>query len=362
MEKINLSEAYIDGDIKKAVMDVLDSGRYIRGENLQKFEQEFAEFCSAKHAVGTSSGTAALLLSLLALGISRGDEVIVPSHTFIATASPVLFLQAAPVFVDINPETYTIDAGRIEENITKKTRAIIPVHLYGHPADMDAINEIAEEHNLHIIEDACQAHGALYRDKKVGAIGDCAAFSFFPSKNMTVCGDGGMVVTDNEELAEKIAMLRDHGRREKYAHELLGLNFRLSEIHSAIGRQQLKHLPEWIEKRRTLASYYNRLLDGVEGIRTPAEKSWARHVYHLYVIRSSQRDVLMKYLNEGGISTGIHYPIPVHRQPCMHGIAKSKLPDTEACAKEILSLPMHPGLTEDKVKYIADKIKAFMRQ
>lgn len=362
MEKISLSEAYIDGDIKKAVMDVLDSGRYIKGENLQRFEQEFAEFCSAKYAVGTSSGTAALLLSLLALEIGRGDEVIVPSHTFIATASPVLFLHAVPVFVDIDPETYTADTQRIEENITKKTRAIIPVHLYGHPADMDAINEIAEEHNLHILEDACQAHGALYRGKKVGAIGDCAAFSFFPSKNMTVCGDGGMVVTNNEELAGKIAMLRDHGRRDKYTHELLGLNFRLGEIHSAIGRQQLKHLPEWIEKRRTLASYYNRLLDGVEGIRTPVEKSWAKHVYHLYVIRSSRRDALMRYLNDNGISTGIHYPIPVHKQPCMRNIAKIKLPATDAAVSEILSLPMHPGLTEDKVKYTANKLKAFMRQ
>lgn len=357
--KVNLSEMYVDDEIKKSVSDVLDSGVYINGEQLQKFEKEFAELCSTKYAVGVSSGTSAILLSLMALGIDRGDEVIVPPHTFIATATPLLFLGGKPVFADIDPETYTIAPDEIEKKITEKTRAVIPVHLYGHPADMEPINDLAHDNDLYIIEDACQAHGSLYKNKKVGSLGDIACFSFYPSKNMTVCGDGGMVTTNNEKLAEKISMLRNHGRKEKYIHEMLGLNFRMGEIPAAIGRQQLRHLGEWTEKRRSAAERYNKLLSDVHKIATPVEKKWARHVYHMYVIRTTEREELMKHLKDCSISTGIHYPVPVHKQPIMKSRPDVILPVTEKYAAEVISLPMHPRLTQAQIKYIASKIKDY---
>ncbi|MDI6639830.1 MAG: DegT/DnrJ/EryC1/StrS family aminotransferase, partial [Methanocellales archaeon] len=343
--------------------EVLDSGRFVKGGVLRKFEGEFRDFCSAKYAIGLSSGTAAILLSLIAVGIGKGDEVIVPSHTFIATATPILFLGAKPIFVDIDLETYTIDPIDVGDKITDRTKAIIPVHLYGHPSDMDPIIDLAQDNGFHVIEDSCQAHGALYKNEKVGTIGDIGCFSFYPSKNMTVCGDGGMVVTNDEELADKIYMLRDHGRREedKHLHRILGLNFRLSEIHSAIGRQQLKHLPEWIEKRRKVADLYTKLLEDVGQITTPIEKGWARHVYHLYVIRTPQRDGLREHLEKSGVGTGIHYPLPVHRQPCMGDSRYLALPNTEKCAREVLSLPIHPQLTEGQVEYVVNTIKAWRR-
>ncbi|MDF1534605.1 MAG: DegT/DnrJ/EryC1/StrS family aminotransferase [Methanosarcinaceae archaeon] len=355
---INFSEMYVDSDIKKAVEQVLDSGRYIKGDNLRQFEREYADFCGTKYGVGVSSGTSAILLSLMALGIKKGDEVIVPSHTFIASASPVKFLGATPVYVDIDLQTYTIDPAKIEAAVTKNTKAIIAVHLYGHPADMDPIKETAKKHDLTIIEDACQAHNAEYKGKKTGFIGDIAVFSFFPSKNMTVAGDGGMVTTSNEELAKKISMLRDHGRTDKYIHDMLGLNFRLSEIPAAIGRQQLKHLNDWTDSRRRAAEKYNKLLDGV--VETPTEAQWAKHVYHLYVIQTADRDGLSKYLNDNGISTGIHYPVPVHKQPCMDA-GTINLPVTDACVDRILSLPMHPQLTDEQIEYIAEKIQEWAK-
>lgn len=357
--KINLSVMYMDDQIKKAVIDVLDSGRFIKGEQLKKFEHEFAAFCSAKYTIGVSSGTAAILLSLMALGIGKGDEVIVPSHTFIATATPILFLGAKPVFADIDAETYTINPKSIDECLTSRTKAIIPVHLYGHPADMDQINDMAQDNELYVIEDACQAHGALYKGKMTGSLADIACFSFFPSKNMTVCGDGGMVTTNNMELAEKVSMLRDHGRKEKYIHEMVGLNLRMSEISAAIGRQQLRHLSVWNEKRRHVAKLYNQLLSGIDKIVTPVEKEWARHVYYMYVIRTKQRDKLAEYLRDNGISTGIHYPVPVHQQPIMKAYSNS-LPVTEKIVDEILSLPMYPQLTDTQIKFIIDIIETFI--
>jgi len=356
---ISLSKIYVDDDIRRAVIEVLNSGQYIKGENLQSFEGEFANFCGTKYAVGVNSGTSAILLSLIAIGLKEGDEVIVPSHTFIATASPVKFLGATLIYADIDPDIYTIDPADIERRITPKTKAIIPVHLYGHPCDMDAILAIAQQHDLRIIEDACQAHGALYKGRKVGSIGDIGCFSFFPSKNMTVLGEGGMAVTNDETLAERISALRDHGRRQKYIHEMLGLNFRMSEIHAAIGRLQLKHVDEWNAKRRTIADYYNTLLHDLNNVATPAEKEWAKHVYHLYVIRAKQRDELAAHLKRESIATGIHYPVPVHKQPCME--SNAYLPITEKYASEVLSLPMHPQLTESEVEYICDKIHGFWR-
>ena len=355
--EIPLSKMYVDDQIQETVLKVLNSGRYINGENLHSFEKEFAQFCNTEFAIGVSSGTSAILLSLMALGIGKGDEVIVPAHTFIATATPAIFLGASIVYADIDPETYTIDPAEIQRKISRRTRAIIPVHLYGHPCDMDPINKLAGEYSLHVIEDACQAHGAAYKGKRTGSLGDIACFSFYPSKNMTVLGDGGMITTNDAELAQKVIMLRDHGRTQKYTHELLGLNCRLSEIHAAIGREQLRHLPEWNASRREVATRYRTLLDNC-GVALPIEKEWAEHVYYMYVIRTGQRDKLATYLKERGIETGIHYPVPLHQQPCIK--ANVRLPITEKYADEILSLPMYPQLGEDEVQYVASAVKYFL--
>ena len=358
--KINLTEMYVDEEIKNAAIKVIESKRYVKGEQAKQFEKEFASFSGAKYGVATNSGTSALHVAMLSVGIGKGDEVIVPSHTFIATASPLIHIGAKPVFADINERNYTIDAEDVKKKITEKTKAIVPVHLYGHPAPMDELKEIAEEHGLIIIEDACQAHGALYKNKRVGSIGDIAAFSFFPSKNLTVAGDGGMIVTNNEEYALKAAALRDQGRVEgkKYEHDYIGFNYRMSEILAAIGRVQLKHLKDWIEGRRRVAKLYDEML---EGVIKPFEEEWAKHVYHLYVIRHEKRDKLKEFLKGKGVATGIHYPIPVHMQPAMMKVLKERytLPITEKIAKEVLSLPMYPWMEEEKVEYVANQIKNF---
>jgi dTDP-4-amino-4,6-dideoxygalactose transaminase len=354
---ISLSKMYVDEHIRQAVIDVLNSGKYIKGQKLETFERDFAVFCSTKYAVGVSSGTSAILLSLMALGVGAGDEVIVPSHTFIATASPSVFLGARPVYADIDPETYTIDPSEIQRKISRRTKAIIPVHLYGHPCDMDAVNELAREHGLYVIEDACQAHGTVYKNRRAGSLADVGCFSFYPSKNMTVLGDGGMVTTNNEELARKVRMLADHGRTEKYVHELLGLNFRMSEVHAAIGIEQVRHVDKWNIRRREIAAQYNRLFHDLELV-TPVEKKWAKHVYHVYVIRVKQRDKLALYLKEKGIQTGIHYPVPLHRQPCIR--SDVSLPVTEEYVDEILSLPMHSQLTDVEVEYVYSCVREFM--
>ena len=386
--EIPLSKMYVDDQIHRVVSDVLNSGRYINGQNLKSFEQEFAGLCGTKYAVGVSSGTSAILLSLMALGIGEGDEVIVPSHTFIATASPAKFLGATLVYADIDPETYTVDPAEVKRKITTRTKAIIPVHLYGHPCDMDPINELAGANNMYVIEDACQAHGANYysqqsvvngplaptqqtqgtqhtqqtqatqqTEHKVGSLGDIACFSFFPSKNMTVLGDGGMITTNDDKIGQEVRMLRDHGRTQKYVHEILGLNCRLSELHAAIGREQLKHLADWTERRRAIAARYNVLLSDC-GVNVPVEREWAKHVYYMYVIRVKQRDKLASCLKEKGIETGIHYPVPVHRQPCLK--SDVHLPVTEKYVDEILSLPMHPQLSDEQVDYVASEVRNFM--
>ncbi len=361
--KVNMAEMYVDDEIKNAAIRVLESRRYVKGEEAKKLEEEFAEFVRAKYGIATNSGTSALHVALLAIGIKRGDEVIVPSHTFIATVSPVVHIGAKPVFAEIDEETYTINPEDIRKKITERTKAIMPVHLYGHPCNMDEIKEIAEEHDLKIIEDACQAHGAEYKGKKVGSIGDIAAFSFFPSKNMTVAGDGGMIVTNNEEYAIKAKALVDQGRiaGKKYEHDFVGFNYRMSEILAAIGRVQLKHLPEWIEKRREVAGIYDEILEE-EDVVLPMEKEWAKHVYHLYVIRHGERDKLKEFLKEKGIATGIHYPIPVHLQPSMREYGNVKLEVTEKIAREILSIPMHPQMEREDVEYVANAIKEWLRK
>lgn len=357
--KVNITEMYVDEEIRGAVQRVLESKKYVKGEEAQSFEKEFAAFCHTRYGIATNSGTSALHVALLAAGITRGDEVIIPSHTFVATASPLLHIGARPVFAEVEEETYTIDPDDIRRKITDKTKAIIPVHLYGHPCDMDPIIEIATEHDLKVIEDACQAHGAEYKGRRVGSMGDMACFSFFPSKNMTVAGDGGMIVTVNEDYAVKAKALVNQGRLagKKYEHDFAGFNYRLSEMLAAVGRVQLHHLPEWIKRRREVAGWYRELLDTDELI-LPVEKKWARHVYHLYVIRCKNRDGLQTFLKERGIASGVHYPLPVHLQPPVKDVVgEISLPFTEKIAQEVLSIPMHPQMSEDDARYVAAAIK-----
>jgi dTDP-4-amino-4,6-dideoxygalactose transaminase len=357
--RVAFSKMYVDEEIKTAALDVLESGRYVKGENVRCFEEDFAKFCNAEHAVAVSSGTAALLLSLKALNIGSGDEVIVPAHTFIASASPVKFLGAEIVYADIDPLTYTVDCEDVERKMSSRTKAVIPVHLYGHPSDLGPLMALAQDADIHLIEDACQAHGAEYRNQKVGPLGTLGCFSFFPSKNMTVLGDGGMVVTNDDALAQRIRMLRDHGRTKKYLHEILGLNFRLSELHAAIGRVQLEHLSDWIDVRRHLATLYTKQLSGLE-LTTPVEMDWAKHVYHLYVIQTERRDALAHHLNARGVETGIHYPIPLHHQPCVE--RDSVLPVTEKTVDRILSLPLYPQLSPDEARWICSCIIDFFER
>ncbi len=349
----------MDDDIKKAVLKVLDSGWYILHEKVHEFEEKFAKFCGVKNAVCVASGTAAIFLTLRALNIKQSDEVIVPSFSFIATATPIMEVGAKPVFVDIETRTYTIDPEKIKDAVTRRTKAIMPVHLYGHPANMDKILKIAEENDLYVVEDACQAHGAEYKKQKIGGIGHVGCFSFYPSKNMTVCGDGGAVVTNDEEIAEKVRKLRDHGRLDKYVFDLKGYNLRFNEIQAAIGIEQLEKLSKWNEARRRIAKMYNQALDDL--VTTPIEESWARHVYHLYVIRTKKRDELRDFLSRYGVSTLVHYPVPIHMQPAITNIlgVQQTLKNTEKFAKEVLSIPMYPGLTEREVEYVSGKIREF---
>ena len=358
---IDLRREYqeIKNEIYQAIQRVLESGWFILGEELKRFEEEFAEYIGVKYGIGVNSGSDALYLAIKVLGIGRGDEVITVSHTFISTVDAIVRNGAKPVFVDIDPGTYTIDVSKIEEKITERTKAIIPVHLYGHPADMDPIMEIAEKYGLYVIEDACQAHGAEYKGRKVGSIGHIGCFSFYPVKNLGAYGDAGMVVTNNEELAEKLRTIRNYGSSKKYHHDFVGVNSRLDEIQAAVLRVKLRHLDEWNEKRRKIAKLYNELLENTEII-TPIEKEWAKHVYHLYVIRHKERDKLQKYLKENGIKTQIHYPVPVHKQRAYLDLGINEyLLITERICNEILSLPMYPWFEEGEIEYISEIIRKF---
>ncbi len=357
---ISLGKMYVDDTMRRELIQTLESGRYVKGEQTRQFEKEFAQFCSTRYAIAVSSGTAAITVALMAAGIKPGDEIIMPSHSFIATATPALFLGAKPVFAEVDEKNYTISMEDVRRKKTAKTKAIIPVHLYGHPADMDPLREFAEKEDLLLFEDACQAHGAAYKKKKIGSLADAACFSFFPSKNMTVCGDGGMITTDDPILAEKAAMLRDHGRKGKYLHEQLGFNFRLSELHAALGRVQLCHVADWNEQRRRHAKTYDAHLGEI--VKTPIEESWAHHVYHMYVIRLAQRDALAEHLKKKGIDTGVHYPIPIHRQPCItERLGERALPLTEKIANEVLSLPMHPQLTQEEIETVCHEVARFIK-
>ena len=354
----------IKDEIDEAIQNVLNITSFIMGEELKRLEEEFALFCNTKYAIGVANGSDALILALRACGISKGDEIITVPHSFIATTEAITHVGGKIIFVDINPKTYTIDVSKIEEKISNKTRAIIPVHLYGQPADMDPIIELAKKYNLKVIEDAAQAHGAEYKEKKVGSIGDAGCFSFYPGKNLGAYGDAGMVVTNNEGIAEKIKLLRNHGRiTKKYEHEIEGYSSRLDNLQAAILRVKLRHLNNWNEIRRKNAKKYNELLNDIDGIFTPYEADYAKHVYHLYVIRTENRDKLREELRSKDIATGIHYPIPLHLQPAYRylGFKYGDFPITEKASQEILSLPMFAELTDEQIEEIVELIKNFKK-
>jgi len=341
-------------EIDAAISRVLESSQFVLGEEVAAFEQEFAAYCGARYAIAVNTGTSALHLALLAAGIGPGDEVITVPFTFVATVAAVIYTGARPVFVDIEPRTYTIDVSRIERAITSRTKAILPVHLYGQPADMEPILEIAHRHKLVVIEDAAQAHGAEYKGRRVGSIGDLGCFSFYPGKNLGAYGEGGAVTTNNADYARTIHMLRDWGAERKYHHELIGYNYRMEGIQGAILRVKLRQLETWTEARRLHAARYEQLLANA-GVRTPSARSYGRHVYHIYAVRLLQRDDLQQALHEQGIQTGIHYPIPVHLQKAYSnlGYKAGEFPHSENAAKEVLSLPMFAELKVEQQDQIA---------
>jgi dTDP-4-amino-4,6-dideoxygalactose transaminase len=344
-----------------AIQEVFERGDFALGADVHKFEEEFAAYCGARYAVGVDSGLSALELSLRAFGIGPGDEVIVPAHTFVATAAAVTFAGAGLVLVDIDQATYNLDLSQVEAAITPRTKAIIPVHLYGLPVEMDAILQIADRHGLAVIEDACQAHGATYKGKRTGSLGHAAAFSFYPTKNLGGCGDGGMLLTNDGQVADRVRAMRNCGQKTKNVHELAPFNHRLDTLQAAILRVKLDFLDEWNQARRRCASLYNRLFSG-NSILTPVETPGATHVYHLYVVRTLLRDSLQNHLREKGISTGVHYPIPIHLQPfyASAGFHKDQFPVTEQICNEILSLPMFPQLTEEQIEYVAAEVKEYL--
>ena len=360
---VDLKKQYqtIKEEIDEALRSVIENANFILGPSVENFEKKFAEFCGVKYCVGVNSGTAALHLALLAAGIGVGDEVITQPNSFIATAEAVSHTGAKPVFVDINPDTYLMDVSKLEAAITSKTKAIIPVHLYGQVSPMKEILETAKKYNLFVLEDACQAHGATQDGKRVGSFGDAAAFSFYPSKNLGAYGEGGAVVTNNEELAVKIRMLRDHGSSQKYIHNFIGFNMRMEGIQGAVLGIKLQYLDEWNKKRRENAARYFELLQDVPQIKLPVILENNQSNFHLFVIRAERRDDLQKFLKDNGIATGIHYPIPIHLQEAYStfGWKKGDFPVTEKVADEILSLPMFPEVTEEQILYVSRKIKDF---
>ncbi|MBP2142886.1 perosamine synthetase [Methanococcus voltae] len=346
----------------QAVTDVLKSGMLAHGTEVEEFEKEFANYQQTKHGIGVTSGTVALDLALKALKLSHGDEVITTPFTFIASSNSILYQGSKAVFADIDENTYNIDPEQVMEKITPNTKAIIAVHLFGQPADVKALKEIAEDHNIYLIEDAAQAHGAEYNNKRVGGFGDFSTFSFYPTKNMTT-GEGGIVLTNDDELCNRAKLIRNHGQSEKYLHTELGYNFRMTSISAAIGRVQLRNLDNWTEKRIKNAKLLNDGLKDVDGIVTPFKDKNAKHVYHQYCIRVEdefklERDELQKYLAEKGIGTGIHYPIPVNYQPIYEKLGYDKDCEKSKYASErILSLPVHPSVTEEDIEYIVDVFK-----
>ncbi|WDR06239.1 DegT/DnrJ/EryC1/StrS family aminotransferase [Devosia rhodophyticola] len=349
--------ATIGHDIEAAALRVLRSGRFVLGDEVATLEDNFAAYCGTRHAIAVNTGTSALHLALLAAGVKRGDEVITTPFTFIATAAAIRYIGARPVFVDIDPATFNIDPGRIEEAITPRTRAIVPVHLYGQMADMDAILAIAEKHGLAVIEDACQAHGAEYKGHRAGSMGISGCFSFYPGKNLGACGEGGMVVTNSDDHAKQIRMLRDWGQDRRYHHIVEGYNYRMDAIQGAILAVKLAQLENWIEARRTRARLYGQLLTGPT-VDAPREAAGRRHVWHVFAVRTRDREQLQKMLAREGVETGLHYPVPVHLQPAFAdlGYDVGSFPTAEAAADSVLSLPLYPELELSSVEKICDLI------
>ena len=347
----------IKPEIDAALANVLDSGQFVLGPEVAGFEQEFATYCGASECIALNSGTSALHLALLAAGVRPGDEVITVPFTFVASVAAVLYAGARPVLVDIDPRSFTMDPAVVESAITPRTKAILPAHLYGQPADLDPITEIARRHSLVVIEDAAQAHGAKYKGRPVGSIGDIGCFSFYPGKNLGAYGEGGAVTTSNSDFARTIRMLRDWGQDRKYHHALHGFNYRMEAFQGAILRVKLRHLESWIQARRAIADKYNQLLEG-SAVDRPAEMTWARHVYHLYTLRSKRRDLLQDSLRKKDIQTGIHYAMPAHLQPAYAnlGYGRGSLPQSEKAADEVLSLPLYPEISDDQIEMVAKAV------
>lgn len=356
---INLQNAPLKAEFQEAISEIIDCGAFAGGPYVAKFEADYAAFTQSQHAIGVSNGTDALWLALLALGIGPGDEVITVPSTFMATAEAISYCGARPVFVDIDPVTYTMDPQHLQSVLTPRTRAVIPVHLFGQPADMQPIAEFAREHGLAIIEDAAQAHGSTYRAEPIGTRSDAACYSFYPGKNLGALGEAGAVTTNNPEVAEKIRTLRDHGQAKKYFHSMIGWNSRMDGIQAAALQIKLRHLSRGNERRRMWAARYNEGLSQVEEIVRPVEADYAKHVYHLYAIRVAERDELIKALAAQGIGTGIHYPIPVHLQEAYQplGYGPGSFPIAEKYAQEFLSLPMFPELLEEQVECVIDALE-----
>ena len=350
----------IKPEIDEAVARVLESAAFVLGPEVVKFEEQFAAYSGARQGIAVNTGTSALHLALLAAGVGPGDEVITVSHTFVATVAAIRYTGARPVFVDIDPRSFTMDPALVADAITPRTKAIIPVHLYGHPADMDPILEVARRRKVLLIEDAAQAHGAKYKGRPIGSLGDMACFSFYPGKNLGAAGEGGMIVTGNDEYTKQMRMLRDWGCEQRYHHVLQGFNYRMEGIQGAILGVKLRYLEGWTEARRSRARAYKHLLANA-GVETPQEMPYARHVYHIYAIRCADRDGLQQALQSQGIQTGLHYPIPVHLQEAHRdlGYKAGQFPHSEAAARELLSLPMYPELTDAQIECVTTAVVAY---
>lgn len=353
----------VKDEVLSEIHDVLENTAYILGPKVASFEQAFAAahqvpFCSA-----VSSGTDGNHLALWALGIGHGDEVIIPANTFIATAWGVTLCGATPVFADCDPETYNLDPAAAEAAITPRTKAIVAVHLYGQPANLDALKAVADKHGIPLVEDAAQSHLAEYKGKPIGGIGTIASFSFYPGKNLGAYGEGGAVTTHDAQLAEKVKLYRDHGSSQKYYHKTLGHNYRMEAIQGAVLNVKMKYIAEWTEKRRAVAKAYKDLMGNISDITLPAEAADCKHVYHLFVIRTEKRDDLMKHLNDNGVSTGLHYPVPLHQQECFAhlGYKAGQFPNSELIATKGLSLPMFPEMTREQIEYVATQVRAFFK-
>jgi dTDP-4-amino-4,6-dideoxygalactose transaminase len=351
--------ASIKEEIDTAVLGVLASAQYVLGPEVSQFEEEFAAYCDAKHAVAVNTGTSALHLALLAAGVGPGDEVITVPFTFVATVSAVCYAGALPVFVDVEPVTLTMDPAKLEAAITPRTKAIVPVHLYGQMADMDAIMAIAGRHGIAVIEDACQAHGAQYKGRRAGSIGASGCFSFYPGKNLGACGEGGIVVTNNDAHAKSMRMLRDWGQERRYHHLVKGFNYRMDGIQGAILRVKLRHLDAWTAARRAHAARYSSMLSSLDTMETPVEVAYRRHVYHIYAVRCRDRDGLHRVLEAEGIQSGLHYPIPVHLQKAHEdlGYRPGDFPVSEAAARSVLSLPIYPEMTARQVEQVVKALE-----